>query len=284
MSDSRVTLADIATIEAAEGEAEAIGMLPVGASPAPGARKEFAAASILATLRHREEIKDTHWQGSEKTVVLRKGIVITQERLQEIVAEYLHEQRDKLPQTEIRFTSFRSAEGQVLPDGELSWTVTPSRPGIIGSSSFSIFFRVDDKPAGNCVVRGKLEAIADIPVASVTLHKGDIITEDKFTVERKAVAKLDKPILTGDQVIGMQVTRTISAGRAIDDSSLALPPIIKEGELVKILAAKGQLQISTNGLAKADGRLGEIIRVKNISSNKLIYGRVDGPGIVSVEF
>ena len=59
---------------------------------------------------------------------------------------------------------------------------------------------------------------------------------------------------------------------------------IKEGDLVSIFARKGALNLSTKGLAKTDGRLGETIQVKNISSNKVIHCRVDGPGIVSVEF
>jgi flagella basal body P-ring formation protein FlgA len=54
--------------------------------------------------------------------------------------------------------------------------------------------------------------------------------------------------------------------------------------MVKIFARKGVLQLSTSGIAKADGRLGENIPVKNIGSNKIIHCRVDGPGVVSVEF
>jgi flagella basal body P-ring formation protein FlgA len=50
------------------------------------------------------------------------------------------------------------------------------------------------------------------------------------------------------------------------------------------LARKGTMQLSASGLAKTDGRLGESIGVKNISSNKMIHARVAGPGIVTVEF
>jgi len=82
----------------------------------------------------------------------------------------------------------------------------------------------------------------------------------------------------------MQVARTVNAGTVLEQAHIAAPPIVKDGEMVKIFARKGALQLSTSGLAKTDGRLGEIIQVKNIGSNKLIHCRVDGPGMVSVEF
>ncbi len=284
VTGARLILADIAVISPPGSEANSIGQLPVASAPAPGATKKLSTVSVITSLRNRPEVADVDWQGSETIVVQRKGNRISQEQLQQIIAEYLKENSAKLPKTEIRFTSFRLPKELMLPFGELSWKVTPSRPEIMGSSSFSIFFSVDGKPSGNCVVRGKLEAIADVATATTTLHKGDLITADKITMERKTVDNLDQPIVDKQQLIGKQADRTVKAGKTIEQAYIVSPPIIKEGEMIKIFARKGILQISTSGIAKADGRLGETIQVKNVSSNKLIYCRVDGPGMVSVEF
>ncbi len=280
----RIVLADIATIQPAGSEAEKIGRLPVASAPAPGAAKELYTVSVITSLRNRPEVADVDWQGSPSITVQRKGTRISQQQLQQIIADYLKENSASLPKGEIRFTVLRSPEQLTLPFGTLRWKVTPSRADLMSSSSFSIFFTVDDKPAGNCLVRGKLEAITNVATAAIPLHKGDQITEGKIAMRRQSLSGLDKPFLAKDQLLGMQMDRTVSKGEVIEKNHVVPPSIIKDGEMVKIFARKGMLQLSASGIAKTDGRLGETIRVKNISSNKVVYCQVDGPGIVSVEF
>jgi flagella basal body P-ring formation protein FlgA len=281
---AKIVLADIAVIQPAGDEADKIGQLPVTAAPAPGTAKELTTVTVITSLRNRPEVADVDWQGSETIVVQRKGNRVTQEQLQKIIADYLQENVAKLPKADIRFSAVKVPEALILPMGELKWRVTPSNPDIMGSSSFSIFFTVDGKPAGNCLVRGKLEAMADVATAIVTLHKGDLITADKISMERRSLDRLDNPILNKEQLIGKQMERTLTVGKPIEQKDIAAPAVIKDGEMVKMIARKGSLQISTSGIAKTDGRLGETIQVKNIGSSKLVHCRVDGPGIVSVEF
>ena len=103
-------------------------------------------------------------------------------------------------------------------------------------------------------------------------------------MERQRIDNLTKPFLTKDGLIGMHVVRTVNAGKPIEQEHIDTPPVIKEGDLVNIIARKGALNLSTKGQARTDGRPGDIIQVKNISSNKVVQCRVDGPGVVSVEF
>jgi flagellar basal body P-ring formation protein FlgA len=281
---TRIVLADIAAINPPGSAADAIGALPVASAPAPGSTKGLHTVSVITSLRNRSEVAEVDWMGSESILVHRKGLRVDREKMGEIIAEYLEENAHRLPQAEIRFTLLRAPEEVLLPYGELSWTVTPSRPGIIGSSSFSIFFAVDGIPAGNCVISGRIDAIAEVPTAVTTLHRGALITEGSITMEQQILTRPDRPILDKEELIGMQMTRTVSAGRVIEETHITLPSIIKEGEMVKIYGRKGSLLISTSGIARDDGGLGAHIRVRNIASNKLIHCRVDGPGMVSVEF
>jgi flagella basal body P-ring formation protein FlgA len=280
---AKIVLADIAVIKPTGSAADAIGQLPVAAAPAPGKTKQLSTVSVITSLRNRSEVADVDWQGSQSIVVERKGNQISQEQMQQIVTDYLLENSAKL-QAQVEFTAVRSPQQLVLPAGQLSWKVTPSNPNIIGSSSFSIFFTVDGKPAGNCVVRGRLNTFSDILTAVKTLHKGDVIKEEHLALQRQNLAGFEDPFQDQELIIGMQVARTVNAGKPLTQKDIVSPPIIKDGEMIKIFARKGTLLLSTSGIAQSDGRLGETIKVKNISSNKLIHCRVDGPGIVSVDF
>nr|WP_240193519.1 flagellar basal body P-ring formation chaperone FlgA [Desulfobulbus alkaliphilus] len=283
VTGNRIVLADIAAI-VPEAGAEAIGALPVASAPAPGGTRRVHTASVITSLRNRAEVAEVEWMGSESILVHRRGFRVDHDKMGEIIGEYLLENAHRLPRGEIRFTPLRAPEELVLPWGEINWSVTPSRPGIINSTSFSIFFTVDGAPAGNCIISGRLEVIAEVPTAVTTLHRGDLITKDNITMERQVLSRPDRPILDKEEIVGMQMTRTVNAGRVIEEVHITVPPVVKEGEMVKIHARKGSLYISTSGIARDDGGLGEQIRVRNIASNKLIHCRVDGPGMVSVEF
>ncbi len=284
VADTFVHLGDIAAITPDGAQARQWAERQVTYAPAPGESKIIQSASLIASLRHLSDADTIHWSGAKNITVRRQGIEISREGIKQIIAEFLQQNLGNLPGVELRFTSVRAPEKIILPTGELKYTVTPSKPGILGSSSFSIIFRVNGKTVKNCTVRGKLEAMAEVVIAGVNMRKGTIITADQLNTARRDISRIDKPFTAIDNVIGMQAKRTIRAGKTINEHNVGLPPIIKKGEPVKIIASKGLLQISTSGIAIMDGRRGQFIRVKNINSSKLIYCKVDAPGIVSVEF
>ena len=282
--ESRIVLADIAVIQPAGDLSNQIGQLVVAVAPPPGKSKELQVASIMTSLRNRPEVANVDWQGSSTITVQRKTNTLQQQQLFDIITAYIDANSALLPKAEIRFTPIHAPQEVTVPPGTLSWKVTPSKPGIVGSTSFSISLMVDGKPAGTQVVRGKLEVIAEVVTAATMLQKGDILSESSVILKSQDIGGSDKPFLATSDVIGKQVDRTVSAGTVLKPEHLVLPPVIKEGEMVKILARKGTMQLSASGLAKNEGRLGEVIAVKNISSNKMIHARVEQPGIVTVEF
>ncbi len=284
VTDTYVTLGDVASINPDGPLAKKLAATRISHAPEPGKERELKTGSIKARFRHEMAGKNLHWQGPEKITVKRLGQVVGREQLKEIIAAYISRNLRRLPDADIRFTRIRTPEKIILPTGKLTYTVTPSRPEIIGSSSFNILFKVDGKVVKNITVRGKLEAMAEVATAVVSLRRGSIISADQITMTRQDIARLDVPCLSYEKAIGLQAIRSIRPGQPLDRHNVAPPPVIRKGEPVKIFASKGSLQISTTGIATVDGRPGDFIRVKNIASNKLVYCRVDAPGIVTVEF
>ncbi len=284
VSTQYTLLGDIASISPTGEKAELLAATRIASSPEPGKERTLKAASIIESLRHAKHAAEIKWGGADSVIVTRKSQVITQQQMKQIVAQYIGRNLQKLPDAEIRFTSVRAPENIVLPTGKLTYTIRSSRPTIIGSSSFNILFKVDGKNVRNCTVRGKLEALAAVATAAVNIRRGSIITPDKVEMVRQDISRLDTPYFSMDSVLGLQAKRTIRAGRPLGSMNVAPPPVVRKGEPVKIIASRGALQISTKGIATMDGRPGDFIRVKNISSSKLVYCKVDAPGIVSVEF
>ena len=89
-----------------------------------------------------------------------------------------------------------------------------------------------------------------------------------------------RPKRTAPQVTG----RNILPGRAILRSGLAKAADVKAGDVVTIVAESDSVKLTTRGIAKKDGAIGEVIQVINVRSNKKLYAKVVDSGTVQVAF
>jgi flagella basal body P-ring formation protein FlgA len=86
-----------------------------------------------------------------------------------------------------------------------------------------------------------------------------------------------------DAVLGQLVRRSIPADAVIPLDALDRPPAIKRGEVVTVLAAMPGIEIRSSGIALADARSGETVRIRHSTSLKVIQARADTPGVVRVD-
>ncbi|BAN49925.1 flagellar basal body P-ring formation chaperone FlgA [Metapseudomonas resinovorans] len=85
-------------------------------------------------------------------------------------------------------------------------------------------------------------------------------------------------------VAGMTAKRRIRANQLVTPALLSSALMVKRGQKVKIQASHEGIVAATAGEALADGREGEVIRVKNLSSQKSIDAKVIGDALVSSTF
>jgi flagella basal body P-ring formation protein FlgA len=60
----------------------------------------------------------------------------------------------------------------------------------------------------------------------------------------------------------------------VKSADLYDPPIIKRGQRISVIARRGNIEISVDARAVEDGKVGESIRVENISTHKVLRGKV----------
>ena len=87
-----------------------------------------------------------------------------------------------------------------------------------------------------------------------------------------------------DDAIGAVLKRGVRRGDALQDNWLDIPPVVLRGQRVRLIARRGQIQLSTLGETLSKGRSQELIRVRNLSSKKIVTGRVTADGNVEMEF
>lgn len=211
-------------------------------------------------------------------------LTVGPERMRGCLEEFVAGKKGVLPQGTVRFRSLDLPPPFIVPAGDLTCEVVPADPRILPSRRFSLIFRVDGRAVENLSVRGELEAIASVVVASSDLSRGAVLGEKDLNLVERDVTGLRNPSFDPKELIGKKVKRSVRLGEPLDRSAVENPPVVKRGDAVVITASKGGLTVTASGLARQDGEAGETITVRNSSSQKDILCRVSGPGAVHVEF
>jgi len=121
--------------------------------------------------------------------------------------------------------------------------------------------------------------------ASKPLPRGHRISADDIMAVREAQSTSNQARYMQDQskqLIGKILTRSQASGRPFDAKFLKAPLLVKRGQTVILLAQTASVQIRMKGSALADGAKGDLIKVKNLSSRRIIEGIVVKPGVIAV--
>lgn len=115
------------------------------------------------------------------------------------------------------------------------------------------------------------------------VQRGEIITPQHLAIERRDVSSLREDFATQlEQIENKQAVRHLDAGIIMNGRYAVDPKLIKRGEKVMITAAKPGFAIQMNGQSMMEGSKGQLIRVKNINSGRIISATVIEPGRVAV--
>ncbi len=123
----------------------------------------------------------------------------------------------------------------------------------------------------------------DALVSTAAIARGEKLTSDMFTAQRREIVSQSDPLVTSlDEISGMEVNRSLPPGKALSYSMLKPEELIRRGEQVTILYQRGSVQITATGEAKQSGARGELIKVRNLNTNKVITAEVQDEESVRV--
>ena len=134
-------------------------------------------------------------------------------------------------------------------------------------------------------VRGEFFAVIDVPVPIHSIAAEDSITEaDLYFVEIRK-DKVSPNIQTDiRKVVGKSAKRLLRADAPIAIQYLQEPMLVKRNGLVSVVYAVKNLTLVTKGMALSDGSLGQVVRIKNLKSQRIVDSVVTGSDQVSVSF
>lgn len=123
-----------------------------------------------------------------------------------------------------------------------------------------------------------------VVVAATSLPKGESIDASKVKIARRNLAKLPQGYFrTLEEVEGTVLKRNVTAGQPLTPSMLKAQRMVERGQRVTVLARSGGLEVRVPAKALSHGANGERIRVRNLSSQRIIEGVVVAAGLVRVD-
>jgi len=243
----------------------------IGYSPAPGTRRTFP-ASELAHIGVRYGV--TLAPGLE-TCFEREMQPLNEQAIATAIRETLH-----APQARVDILAMSKSQipmGQlVFPLSGLTTTgahdpaMPPTWTGYVqysGERKFAVWARV------------KVSATMMRVVAVQAVPAGKVIEARQVRLE----AYDDFPLQNGvarnlDEVVGRVSRRSIRSGLPVFLVDLSEPLQVQQGELVQVRVVSGAAEIGLEAQAESSGRLGEMILLRNLRSQKTFRARIEAKG------
>ncbi len=128
-----------------------------------------------------------------------------------------------------------------------------------------------------------VKVMTKIVVATNDLPRGSIIQPGDVTMELRDISRLHRGYLEDTKAaVGKKLRQRAGRDKVITPSKLVTPLTVKRNNRVIIRASNKTVNVSMTGKALQNGSIGQVIRVKNESSNREVDARVIAPGIVEV--
>jgi flagellar basal body P-ring formation protein FlgA len=279
-----LTLSDVAMLRPVS-KAEVLSGIVLFPSPAPGEQRCFNSSILKAYVLDAVVNKDSvKWSGAETVCIRREGAVVSQNEIQTVINNKLREILGHLSAEQVVFEAVHLPDISHFPTGHIEYEVLFSDRDILKSRQVNVIIKLDGKVQENVTITGRVQALVPVVVAMEKLNRGAVLTQDNIMTQLKNIADLKDPCLNPEAIIGQVLKKSVSMNQVISEQDLDMPVLIERREVVTMVLQKGNLQLSTTGVASSNGKMGDVIMIKNLKSNREVPCRVVGPGMTMVEF
>lgn len=132
-------------------------------------------------------------------------------------------------------------------------------------------------------VTGHLQKMLNVPVISRRMLRGEVIrSEDIIWIKTPAERVQRDIVMQPGDLIGKTPKRGLRAGAPVRSSDVQRPILVKKGSLVTIILQTPKMTLTSQGQAIDAGSDGDVIRLTNTQSKKVIQAVVSGAGVVSI--
>ncbi len=298
-----VTLGDVAEIHSNDAkQVEALAAIELFPAPAATRRRYLRLREIQDLLLLRGiNLTEHRFSGSSQVTILGRtepvaepvpkkkrerplsasNIARANRRVREAILKYLGEYvSDKQPwlvDFKLKTPSVRLLDGSTYPvvvtGGTSPWT---------GLQQFTVTVDTPDEP-----IQFSLDADVTLPPAVVvavrSLRSGALILPSDVRLQRKDSSDDEEQGFRSiDEVVGKETTRAVGKGRALLQTMVRSPLLVRRGDVVTVVARAAGICVRTTARARDAGSLGDLIAVESLLNREKFLAQVSNTREVEV--
>jgi len=287
IESAEVVLGQLAAVSGAEPAlTRQLQGIPVGRAPLAGNSRTVSRDYILLRIRQSGIAPESiHLSSPDKVTLVRRAVTISAADLEMLVREYVAD-HPPFSGADLTITGVRIPGDITLPTGGVQHEIQflpQSRPS--GTLPVNIFFSVDGVPVKRVMATVNILLMKDVPVTRHPIARYQFIQAEDLMLQTMDVTELPaNTVLSFEEIAGQRARRNIGPQTVLRTDQFELPPTVKRGDRVLILAESSGLRITTVGEVQNPAKVGERVRVVNLDSNKTLWARVVDDRTVQVEF
>lgn len=159
-----------------------------------------------------------------------------------------------------------------------NWKIDESAVKVSGSLLVPVS---SEKETAWIPVKMRVSRMAAVLKRSVIL--GQTLTSSDVEMLEVDVSHGRETPLKAEDLKDVAAARTMSAGQILFPSDVKREELVKRGQNVKLFLGGSDYEVSVTAIAEQPGRMGDIVRIKNVESGKVLSGRVVGAGEVRLQ-
>lgn len=148
----------------------------------------------------------------------------------------------------------------------------------------SVGVRCNDLPGWTLYVPVRVELRRPVYALRHAMSRGSVVHADDLVQVEVDVRRHPQGYFTDtSELVGRTLSRALAAGTVLNPSNVAQPAMIRRGQRVSLVSSLAGISVSAPGEAMADGRRGERLQVRNLSSGRVVEGTVRSATEVEIQ-
>jgi flagellar basal body P-ring formation protein FlgA len=255
-----------------------LGLIELGASPAFGSVRTLSRYQIAEAVQKTAGLLPAEGiTGAATTQIKFQGNPVNPNEIMELLKSYLVNMGN-WNQSDIQIDSLGNVNGIELPPGKCVLQISSSG---LTLGRRNILAPIEIVQKGKTLrsfwVSAGVRIKADIVIAVKKVVSGDVITADAVSKTSVEITDLRTSYARNPEtIVGKIARKAFYPGDLLTNDAVSEPFLVKHGDTVNLQLQRNGVILNSTVQAEQDGRLGQIIRVRNRDFSAVLKAQVTG--------
>ena len=130
---------------------------------------------------------------------------------------------------------------------------------------------------------GQIKTSRMVVKTNRALSIGETLQTDDLKVELADISYNKDHFTDAQALVGKKLSRAVGIATVLSSRDIQRNYDVRQGQTIKLISGDHTFEVSSQGTAQDSGVAGDLIRVRNLSNQKVLSGRILEKGLVRVE-